>query len=101
MGQWSFRRISETFPGANLTPTNGTEDESIKLCSKEDLGPFKIGTPAMPGKQNDLLAIQTLIRSKAKKEDIADMCCSSEQEKKEKKKRKSYSMQIDSMWMRI
>jgi len=57
--QTSFSTIKTWtgFTRAHLEPMNGTPQDSLKYCSKEDSSPFVLGTLPTPGKRNDLACV--------------------------------------------
>lgn len=55
-------------PGLSLRVANGTADENIAYCTKDESrvsGPWRLGLPGKQGTRSDLLAVQTAIKGGA------------------------------------
>uniref|UniRef100_UPI00404812A9 hypothetical protein n=4 Tax=Pseudomonadati TaxID=3379134 RepID=UPI00404812A9 len=56
----------------HLEKSNGTADQNIAYCSKEDIDPFIKGTPKQPRKRTDIDLIKDLVKTNTVKELIED-----------------------------
>lgn len=49
-----FSAVKKIMPRAHLEPANGTDEQNLTYCSKQDSSPFIVGEPQRAGKRNDL-----------------------------------------------
>lgn len=72
--QIAFSQI-KTWPGlerAHLEPMNGTPQQSLAYCSKQDSEPFVFGNLPQPGKRNDLAEAVTAVQEGATLKQLAE-----------------------------
>lgn len=71
----TMKQIEKKYPGINLGICNGTQEDNIKYCSKEQTrikGPFEYGKKKEQGKRNDLESIKELLLNGKSTKDISE-----------------------------
>lgn len=66
-----FNTLRLAFPRAHIEQANGSEDENIAYCSKEDEQPWTFGVPGGQGRRTDLEDAANIIRDGGSMRDVA------------------------------
>jgi hypothetical protein len=73
--QVAFNTIKNVMPqGTHIEPMNGTPEQSLSYCSKEDPNPWQYGTVPNPGKRNDLISLVEHIKPSVSIGSVVEKC---------------------------
>lgn len=66
--------VKKAMPRAHIEIAQGSDQQNLTYCSKQDSSPFIVGEPQRAGKRNDLEEACTLVQSGATMTEVAAEC---------------------------